>query len=97
MSSVFVQWKGTDVCLDLNCLCGYHGHFDGDFAYFLRCGSCGRTYEMPHTFEVTPDETPEDDGPTRDVFAAERCPEPEGPKVVKATDGLDDQQAEGQR
>jgi hypothetical protein len=42
---MFIQWKGTDVCLDFHCRCGRHGHFDGYFAYRLRC-SCGLIYEM---------------------------------------------------
>ena len=43
--NMFIQWKGTDVCLDFNCPCGRSGHFDGYFAYFLRC-ACGVVYEM---------------------------------------------------
>jgi len=46
-ASIFIQWKNTDVCLDFNCACGQRGHFDGDFAYGLRCGHCGRVWEMP--------------------------------------------------
>ena len=46
---VFIQWKGTDVCLDFHCVCTADdsGHFDGYFAYYLRCRQCGRIYEMP--------------------------------------------------
>lgn len=29
----FIQWKGTDVCMDFHCECGVHMHFDGDFAF----------------------------------------------------------------
>ena len=43
----FIQWKGTDVCLDLQCTCGEHWHFDGDFAYVLQCPTCGAKWEMP--------------------------------------------------
>lgn len=50
LPSVYVQWKGTEVCLDFHCVCGYSGHFDGGFAYGLRCGGCERLYTMPHTF-----------------------------------------------
>lgn len=42
----FIQWKGTDVCLDFYCRCGAHGHVDGDFAYYVRCAACGTIYEM---------------------------------------------------
>jgi hypothetical protein len=40
----WIQWKGTDVCCDFKCLCGYHGHFDGDFFYFTQCPACSRVY-----------------------------------------------------
>lgn len=60
----FIQWKGTDVCLDFHCVCDYEsntgdfGHFDGYFAYRIKCDKCGRVWEMPwHVFprEVTQD------------------------------------------
>ena len=31
----WIQWKGTDVCIDLHCECGSHGHVDGDFVYYV--------------------------------------------------------------
>lgn len=43
----FMQWKGTDVCMDFHCLCGAHHHVDGMFVYAIRCMPCGRLYEMP--------------------------------------------------
>lgn len=43
----FIQWKGTDVCLDFYCVCGAGGHFDGYFAYYIQCGECGKVYETP--------------------------------------------------
>lgn len=51
---VFVQWKGTDACLDFTCTCGYSGHYDGMFAYGLKCFHCGAIYTMPHTFGLIP-------------------------------------------
>lgn len=45
----FIQWKGTDVCLDFRCDCGAQGHFDGMFAYALTCGDCHKTFQLPHT------------------------------------------------
>jgi uncharacterized protein (DUF983 family) len=46
--STFIQWKGTDLCMDLHCpKCGEHSHFDGMFAYAVRCGSCGQDWKMP--------------------------------------------------
>ena len=50
----FIQWKGTDACLDLYCTCGEQFHFDGYFAYELTCGHCGQTYELPNTFRLNP-------------------------------------------
>lgn len=47
----FLQWKGTDVCMDFHCECGAHCHFDGDFAYAVKCPHCGTVWQMPcHMF-----------------------------------------------
>lgn len=52
-AAVFVQYKGTDICLDFHCICESEypgsdfGHYDGYHAYALQCGRCGRIYEMP--------------------------------------------------
>lgn len=45
-ASMFIQWKGTTVCLDFHCVCGAHGHLDDSFAYFVECPACGQQYEM---------------------------------------------------
>ena len=45
--SAFVQWKGTSVCMDFHCECGAFCHFDGDFAYAVKCPHCGAVWEMP--------------------------------------------------
>lgn len=43
----YIQWKGTDVCMDFYCpKCGEHSHFDGGFAYNIRCPSCMTYFEM---------------------------------------------------
>lgn len=39
-----IQWKGTDVCMDVHCKCGHLGHIDTDFAYQIKCKECGRVY-----------------------------------------------------
>lgn len=60
----FIQWKGTDVCLDFYCECGEVGHFDGYFAYELKCPTCGVIWEMPHYLVPRPyvsDGTPRGD------------------------------------
>lgn len=48
-AEVFIQWKGTEVCLDFWCACGFDGHLDAMFAYQLRCTGCGRVWDMPQT------------------------------------------------
>lgn len=42
----WIQWKGTDVCMDFPCACGELLHIDGWFVYNVRCGACKRTYAM---------------------------------------------------
>lgn len=41
----WIQWKGTNVCMDVHCACGELTHFDGDFLYHVKCGACGKVYE----------------------------------------------------
>ena len=46
--STFIQWKETDLCMDFHCpKCGEHSHFDGLFAYAVRCSACGQDWQMP--------------------------------------------------
>lgn len=40
----WIQWKGTDVCMDIHCKCGQHSHVDADFAYNVKCPKCGTVY-----------------------------------------------------
>lgn len=42
----WIQWKGTNVCIDLHCECGYSGHFDGFFLYYYQCPQCNMKYEV---------------------------------------------------
>lgn len=42
----WVQWKGTDVCMDVYCKCGYHSHIDAEFAYNVKCPKCGTVYSV---------------------------------------------------
>ena len=54
-----IQWKGTNVCMDVHCICGIQGHVDAEFAYFLKCKKCGRTYSTGcnvKMIELMPDE-----------------------------------------
>lgn len=64
--TVFVQWKGTDVCATLHCICGEDGHVDAAFAYNVRCETCGRLYEMPYSLPVRLNE---DQGDTTEASA----------------------------
>lgn len=62
----FIQWKGTDVCMDLYCECGCHWHIDADFAYFTRCPRCGASYEvMPFVRLRRVSDAEADKGPLR--------------------------------
>jgi hypothetical protein len=40
----WIQWKGTDVCMEVHCHCGAHCHIDADFAYHVKCMACGTVY-----------------------------------------------------
>ena len=40
----WIQWKGTNVCMDVHCVCGAHLHFDADFTYHVKCFHCQRVY-----------------------------------------------------
>jgi len=44
--NMFIQWKGTELCADIGCPCGYNGHLDAGFPYYVRCAGCGAIYEM---------------------------------------------------
>jgi len=40
----WIQWKGTDVCMDCYCKCGQHFHIDSTFAYYVKCPTCKAVY-----------------------------------------------------
>ena len=44
--STYIQWKGTDVCLDFGCTCGSYYHFDAEFLYAVKCRECGKVWKM---------------------------------------------------
>jgi hypothetical protein len=55
----WIQWKGTNVCADIHCSCGAHGHIDAQFAYYVRCGACGKLWALSgnvRMVEVTAEE-----------------------------------------
>jgi hypothetical protein len=41
-----IQWKGTNVCMDIRCVCGQNSHVDGEFCYFVKCCYCGTIWEV---------------------------------------------------
>ena len=56
----WIQWKGTDVCMDVYCQCGHHSHIDADFVYYVKCPSCGAVYMCNGHIELIKiDEEPE--------------------------------------
>lgn len=44
-ASCYIQWKGTDVCIDFLCPCGISHHYDGYFMYAIKCMVCGTVFE----------------------------------------------------
>ena len=40
----WIQWQGTNVCMDVYCECGHHSHVDDEFVFYVRCPACKRTY-----------------------------------------------------
>lgn len=50
----WIQWKGTDVCMDIRCECGDLTHVDGDFTYVIQCGSCGKKYFVNGHIQLIP-------------------------------------------
>lgn len=50
----WIQWKGTDVCMDVYCLCGAHTHIDAEFLHYVQCSRCGRVYMTNGHIELVP-------------------------------------------
>lgn len=42
----WIQWKGTDVCMDVYCACGAHTHVDAEFTYHIMCSACGKWWHV---------------------------------------------------
>lgn len=49
-----IQWKGTDVCIDIWCKCSESAHIDGDFFYHWRCPACGQWYATGERIKLLP-------------------------------------------
>jgi len=50
----WIQWKGTDACIDLHCACGHHGHCDAEFLYYYECPECHRKYAIGQVVKLIP-------------------------------------------
>lgn len=50
----WIQWKGTDVCMDVHCACGVQTHFDGDFFYYFECPACHAKYAVGQNVKLIP-------------------------------------------
>lgn len=40
----WIQWKGTDVCMSIQCKCGASSHIDSEFVYAVECPACHAKY-----------------------------------------------------
>jgi hypothetical protein len=50
----FIQWKGTDVCMDWVCVeCGNQEHEDRDFCYEVQCRKCKTIYKVGSEVKLT--------------------------------------------
>ena len=56
----WIQWKGTSVCMDAYCSCGFQSHVDAEFAYFFKCPECERVYEINGHVEFIQVKNPEE-------------------------------------
>ena len=50
----WIQWKGTEVCIDLHCVCGHMGHVDDSFFYFYQCPNCNARYAVGQNVVLIP-------------------------------------------
>jgi phage FluMu protein Com len=51
--NTFIQWKGTDVCIDIHCPnCKAHSHIDDYYMYYFKCAKCGKIYAMSQSVEM---------------------------------------------
>ena len=55
----WIQHKGTDLCMDIHCICGVLGHVDTMFTYVVYCAECGREYAVGANVRLILLDTPE--------------------------------------
>jgi hypothetical protein len=49
----FIQWKGTDICMDITCDCGHQSHIDGWFFYDFKCNGCNKVFKVGTSVQFT--------------------------------------------
>ena len=62
----FIQWKGTDICMDFWCDCGTKNHYDGYFAYYVQCKGCKQVYKLDTKVMMQKSELNKDHSPLQD-------------------------------
>lgn len=60
----WIQWKGTNVCMDFYCKCGAGGHIDNWSVYYIECPECGAVYMTNGHIELV-ELTLEEAGPVK--------------------------------
>ena len=50
----WIQWKGTNACIDLHCSCGDHTHLDEGFLYYFECPKCKQVYALDPNVRLIP-------------------------------------------
>lgn len=60
ISNGWIQFKGSDICMDIRCKCGYSSHIDAGFAYNVQCPSCFIIYMVNGHVELIELETEPD-------------------------------------
>ena len=53
-TSGWIQWKGTEVCMDIHCTCGHHSHVDVSFFYMFRCPQCKQAFAVGQNIRLIP-------------------------------------------
>lgn len=66
----YIQWKGTDVCMEVHCACGYQSHIDADFLYFVRCPECKKVWKLS-PWVALEEPSPEDEIEKQTVLEAD--------------------------
>ena len=66
----FIQWKGSDVTMEVECLCGESFAKTGEFAYQADCPHCCRHYQVDSHMRIS-NATPEQLSPSPVVHECE--------------------------